>query len=501
MPSSAARNILLIILDDFGADSSSLYNSTGAGASLPPTPNIDALARAGVVFRNAYANPVCSPTRACLLTGRHAFRHGVGNVVEPGGTVLPATEFTLPEAFAANAVALPYHLAQFGKWHLHNQINSPATIGGWPHYAGNLSAGLANYTNWAKTVDGVRELNRTNYATTDVVDDARAWIQARQSEPWFAWIAFNAPHAPLHKPPNALHHYDSLSGTQSDIDSNPRPYYEAMVEAVDAEIARLLAVVDRNETHIILLGDNGTPGNVIQPPYATGRAKGTLYEGGIRVPLLITGPSVVSVPRTNEALVHVVDLFATILELAGINRAATVPSNVVLDSRSLLPILRNETEPARCVYDEIFGSGFGGPASQGRTLRNERFKLLNFTTGSKEFYDLWSDPYEKTNLLNQTLTPIQQANYNSLVLRLGNYQDALPAPVIADYSFGSGRFSVEILPARNMSYGLWRAAALDDLAWAPVAAVAVTNGSGTVTLSDLQPAASARFYRVEARSP
>src|SRR5262245_15085752 len=185
-PAPAAQNILLIIADDYGADSSALYNSTNLGASLPPTPNINSLARSGVVFANAYANPYCSPTRACLITGRHAFRHGVGTVIGgPASTMLAASEFTLPDAFAANS-ALGYQLAQFVKWHLANAPNSPATVGGWPHYAGNLSGALASYTNWTKTVDGISELNYTKYATTDLVDDARAWLQARGNKPWFA---------------------------------------------------------------------------------------------------------------------------------------------------------------------------------------------------------------------------------------------------------------------------------------------------------------------------
>src|SRR5215213_5140701 len=101
---AAQQNILLIIADDYGADSSSLYNSTNSGASIPPTPNVEALARNGVVFRNAYASPVCSPTRACLITGRYGFRTGVGDVVEGAGSAaLAASEFTLPEAFAANS--------------------------------------------------------------------------------------------------------------------------------------------------------------------------------------------------------------------------------------------------------------------------------------------------------------------------------------------------------------------------------------------------------------
>src|SRR3954454_23674972 len=124
----AQQNILLIIADDYGADSSSLYNSTNNGASLPPTPNIESLARAGVVFKNAYANPICSPTRACLITGRFGFRTGIGDViVGPGSAVLTSAEFTLPQAFAANS-GLGYQLAQFGKWHLNNAPNSPNNI-------------------------------------------------------------------------------------------------------------------------------------------------------------------------------------------------------------------------------------------------------------------------------------------------------------------------------------------------------------------------------------
>src|SRR6185295_14130392 len=112
---ATSRNILLIIADDYGVDSSSLYNSTNTGASLPPTPNIVALAQQGVVYRNAYSNPVCSPTRACLFTGRYGFRTGIGDVVAGAGSaVLTASEFTLAEAFAANS-GLGYQLAQFGK--------------------------------------------------------------------------------------------------------------------------------------------------------------------------------------------------------------------------------------------------------------------------------------------------------------------------------------------------------------------------------------------------
>lgn len=114
---AAPKNILLIVADDYGVDSSSLYNSTNTGASLLPTPSVVSLATNGVVFRNAYAYPVCSPTRACLITGRYGFRTGIGDVVAGAGSaVLTSAELTLPEIFAANA-SLNYQLAHFGKWH------------------------------------------------------------------------------------------------------------------------------------------------------------------------------------------------------------------------------------------------------------------------------------------------------------------------------------------------------------------------------------------------
>jgi arylsulfatase B len=496
--SAAQQNILLIVADDYGADSSSLYNSTNNGASLPPTPNIESLARAGVVFQNAYANPICSPTRACLITGRHGFRTGVGDViVGAGSATLTAAEFTLPDAFAANS-GLGYQLAQFGKWHLHNGPNSPGTIGGWPHYSGSLMGGIANYTNWTKTVNGTSLANYTNYATTDLVNDATAWIQARTNNPWFAWVAFSAPHTPLHKPPNSLcPHYTSLSGTTADINANPRRYFEAMTEAMDTEIGRLLAAVDRTNTHIIFMGDNGTLNSVIQPPFPSSRGKGSLYEGGVRVPFLIAGPAVASPGRTNDTLVHAVDVFATILEMAGINPAATLPTNVIIDSQSVLGAVRSTSNLTRNVYVEKFGTDT--PTPDGRALRNGQFKLIRFTRAAEEFYDLLADPYEKTNLLSGSLTGTPLANYYSLEMRLGLYQTTLAPPTIANFSRAAAQFSVTVARTTN-TYRLWRATALNELAWAPVTNAVLITNSSNVLLTDTNATSAAAFYRVEASS-
>jgi arylsulfatase B len=495
---SSPGNILLIIADDYGADSSSLYNS---GATLPPTPNLISLAQNGVTFRNAYANPVCSPTRACLITGRYGFRTGVGDVIAgAGSSTLPAAEFTLPEAFAANPT-LGYQVAQFGKWHLANGVNSPGTIGGWPHYAGNLQGQITSYTSWTKTVNGVSTTS-TTYATTDVVNDAVTWIQARGTNPWFAWVAFNAPHTPLHLPPtNLCPHYATLSGSAADIAANPRSYFAAMIEAMDTEIGRLLAAVDRSKTHIIFLGDNGTSANVIQPPYPGNRAKNTLYEGGVHVPFIIAGPAVLNPGRTNETPIGAVDVFATIADMAGINLSTTVPANVTLDSKSLLPMLTNDAVLSRCAYSELFGANVAA-ASAGRMLRNRQYKLIQFSSGQRALYDLLNDPYEGTNLLSGVLNSTQQSNYYSLTLKLAGYQSTLAQPVITSSAGSNGQFALTVQRDTNLTYALWRASILDDLAWVPLTnASVVTNSSTLITLTDSNATSGQSFYRVTAAAP
>jgi arylsulfatase B len=492
-------NILLIIADDYGIDSSSLYNTTNTGASLPPTPNIAALAQGGMLFRNAYANPICSPTRACMMTGRYGFRTGIGDVIMgPGSTVLGSSEFTLPEAFAANP-ALGYQLASFGKWHLNNQASSPNSVGGWPHFSGSLIGAIANYTNWTKTVNGVSTANYTNYATTDIVNDAVAWIQARGANPWFEWVAFNAPHTPFHKPPNSLcPHYTSLPGSAADINARPRLYFEAMVEAMDTEIGRLLAAVNRANTYVIFLGDNGTTREVAQPPYMATRSKGTLYEGGTRVPFIIAGPGLATPGQTNDTLVNAADVFGTVLEMAGINIAATVPTNVTLDSQSLLPALSG-TNLVRYGYAEKFGTNTATP--DGRALRDGQYKLIQFTTGAEEFYNLAADPYEATNLLAGTLSPTEQASYYAIVMRLGLYQTELVAPKIASAYAISNSFAVTVPKGTNVSYALWRTERLDAFGWAPVVNASVSTNGATVQLIDPSPAATKGFYRVEMKAP
>lgn len=488
---AAPQNILLIIADDVGADASRLYNSTSTGAVLPPTPNIAALASSGVVFGNAYANPLCSPTRACLLTGRHSFRTGVGSAFGgAGSTPLAASEFTLPEAFAAAATG--HHLAQFGKWHLASGANAPLTTGGWTNFAGSIQGAITSYTNWTKVVNGAVTMNYTNYATSDVVDDAVAWINARGTNTWFTWVAFNAGHTPLHKPPAHLApSYAGLPGTTTHINNNPELYFHAMIEAMDTEIGRLLAAVTLTNTHVIFLGDNGSSGQSIQPPYSSQGAKRTVYEGGVKVPFIIAGPAVVNPGRTNNTLVHAVDLFATILELAGTN-TSVVPAGVTVDSRSLLPQLQSEALDAnRRVYTEVFDAN-AGTMSDARSLRDARYKLIRFNSGGDEFYDLQTDPSEATNLLN-ALTIEQRQYYNRLQFQLYGYSTNTGA-LVTGATWTTKQFSCVVTPPA--SFALWRCADVATGFWSPVTNALATTNAASVMLVDPAPPAGPAFYSV-----
>lgn len=479
------RNVLLIIADDYGIDANSLYN-TSPGAALPPTPNINALKTTGVMFRNCYALPTCSPTRATILTGRNPFRHGVTTALTANDGQLPAGEFTLPRAFAANP-ALGYSTASLGKWHLTlgttaNIANDPANIAGWPHYAGCLtgtlvggSGGTGTYTAWTKTINGVTGAanGTTTYATTDTTNDAVAWIAARGSSPWFLWVGYNAPHTPFHKPPNNLHTYDTTvaNWTSLAINTNQRTHRNAAVEAMDTEIGRLLSSMSsavRANTMIIFVGDNGSTNQVIQTPFSSGHSKDSLYEGGVRVPLLISGPDVVSPNRESAALANVADLYSTILEMAGINVTTTQPAVKPLDSRSLKPVLLNQSEPARAAYAEESGSAIAA-ADSGRMVRIGDYKLIRFNDNTERLHQISTDPDEQTNLLATTLNSTAQAAYNQLTAQLATYvspANLLNAPVETAWQKTTGAEYARIYrtQARALS-------GQSDTTWAPEGAV------------------------------
>ncbi len=418
------RNVILIIADDLGTDYLGFYEDHQDTAAVP---NIRKLLARGVRFTNAWSNPVCSATRAGMLTGRYSFRTGVGGIV--GGTggsgTLNINELTIPrmlDLYQPDGFAT----ANIGKWHLHSpmpasNLNNPNTMG-YDLFAGVFIGQLSSYDNWTKVTNGVSS-TVTTYATTETVNDAIIWTAAQPNKPFFLWLAFNAPHAPFHLPPAGLHSYTSLSGTQQDIMMQPKSYFKASLEALDHEIGRLfdtLAVQQQLEnTDIIFIGDNGNTQQTAQITN-TDRAKGTIYQYGVHVPMIIAGPSVENPGRTSDALVNTTDLFATILELFGdTNWASQIPVDKPVDSKSILPVLKNTATTVRpWAFTEIFKNTTD--AADGKTIRNTAYKLLHFNDGHEEFYHLATDPGETNNLLNSPLNAEQGINYTYLCSEMTN---------------------------------------------------------------------------------
>lgn len=368
-PPPGPGNVLILIADDLGIDQLALY---GVAPDPAPTPNLDLMAATGVLFRNAWSQPTCSPTRATIQTGRYAFRTSIGAVVNAfgNGPALPFDEVTLPEMLDLGTGGLYSHAA-IGKWHLgSSQVGGDLApnLAGYGYFAGSMEGQITHYSSWRRVVNGAAATS-TRYATTACVNDALAWI-AGQSEPWMCVVSFQAPHAPFHRPPARLHSqtlgWEEPRALCGDPGADPRPFYKATVEALDREIGRLFRQFPPGElsnTTVFFLGDNGTDPCIAQAPFSPNN-KGTLYEGGVCVPLLVAGRGVMHGGQC-DALVNTSDLFATVAELAGVDLAATLPG-VTLDSVSFAPCLANPSLSVRqWVFAESFlQNGAGNPEPQ-----------------------------------------------------------------------------------------------------------------------------------------
>lgn len=497
---TSPRNILFVLADDIGTDSLSLFNTNTVGTSFASTPNLDALAAQSVRFRNCYGYPSCTPTRSCLLTGRYGFRTGLGAAIDdPHDPYLSPRDFTIAKALSANP-QLGFRYAHVGKWHLSEAASDPNIIGGWPYFSGYLGGERESYFDWEKTVNGVTTLHTTNYTTSDNATDAINWINAQGTNRWFLWFAPKAAHSPLHKPPNDLHSYDSLLGTPADIAAQPKEYYKAMIEALDTEMGRVLTNISLAETLVVFMADNGTPTETIQFPYATNQCKGTLYEGGIRLPMFVAGAGIVGTNRWTDAVVHAVDLPITLLDMLGVNLTNTIPTNLVFDGRSFAAVLRNQpwNPTENVILSENFGSIIPAPL-RGVAARGQRYKLIKLDSGLQEFYDLQTDPYEHTNLLGN-LTPPQQAAYAGLTNRLAAWHNPPTPPTISEVRAQAGVVSMSVPEQVGIAYSLIRATSLSAPNWQLVANFGreVHTNEAVVTLTDPSPPGPA-FYRVVAQ--
>jgi arylsulfatase A-like enzyme len=384
-------NILFFLADDLG------WKDVGYHGSEIRTPNIDKLAASGVKLEQFYVMPVCSPTRAALMTGRHPIRYGLQTgVVRPWATYgLPLEERTLAEALREAG----YRTAITGKWHLgHVKRAYLPTRRGFDHQYGHYNGAIDYFTHlreggldWHRDDRALRE---EGYSTQLIAREAKRLINAHDlKKPLFLYVPFNAPHAPLQAPKDYLERCKHIKGKQ-------RRAYAAMVMCMDDAIGDIVTTLRKrglaDNTLIIFSSDNGGPikQGATNGPLRAG--KGTVYEGGVRVCAWAAWPGRLK-PGTVNAPLHMVDWYPTLLKRAG----ASVKQKRPLDGKDIwLTLTAGKPSP----HDEILLN----VSPRRGAIRKGDWKLV--VTGKLprpasakgmegiELFNLAEDLSEKTNL-------------------------------------------------------------------------------------------------------
>lgn len=357
----------------------------GINEDLPVTPTLDSFREKGLSFTNCWAAPQCSPTRAAIMSGKFGIKTGV---MRPP-LILETSHTSLFTKIKEHSIT-DYSMGLIGKWHIGGSSTSNYSHpkdSGVPYYEGVFTSQVPDYYSWTKVnSDGVEE-QVDEYATTHLTNNAISWIE-NQTKPWFLWLAHVAPHKPFQTPPE---------GTYTTTPSNNRTTYLSMIENLDYEINRLISSMNSEtleNTVIIFIGDNGTPGQA-NNYWPSGHAKASIYEGGIRVPLIIAGKSIERINEVETSLVQATDLHATILELAGVPLLGGTDNSL-----SLKPVLSFANQVSKNInYTDYESSDIELWAT-----RNDTYKLIEDENGREEFYNIIIDLKEETNLIGNLTT-------------------------------------------------------------------------------------------------
>ncbi len=414
---SLSPNILWISMDDVGNDALAVYGE-GDPETQPRTPQLDLLATRAMRFTNCYSYPSCKPTRSTWMTGRYGYRTGFGVTKDSRSLILAQRELTIAEVLQQSG----YTTAYTGKWGL-GVISEDPRNDPFPdplsHGFDFIAAHFGNLVDffqenvWVGTSTSLEPM-APGYMTTRTAEDTIVAIKTLP-EPWFVMANFHSAHEPVHAPPPHLHSVDDLS--------SDRQKFRAMVEAMDTEMGRVLEAVDDSNTYVFVVGDNGTKRNYASID-GTGW-KGTLGEGGVNVPLLVSGPTV-KAGTVSDALVSTVDFFSTARELGS---SVRLPPDLVIDSVSFLPILEGRKDSVReFVLAERFGPGSGPPYDfVQRMARYGRFKVFRriAMTDRDSFFDVTAQPgLDGPEIELTSASNAERAAYR----KLRDYLDSLPAP-------------------------------------------------------------------------
>ncbi len=418
-PPAKRPNVVIILTDDQG------YGDLGIhGNPKISTPNLDRLAREGVQWRNFYVMPVCSPTRACLMTGRYNYRTGVVDTFI-GRSLMHPDETTLAQILAGAG----YRTGIFGKWHLGDNFPMRPQDRGFHESLVLKGGGIGQPSDppgGESYFDPILQHNgqpvKTRGYVSDVITDAALkFIGDNRAKNFFVYLPFNAPHGPLEAPPKLYEKYRAMNLKASDFPATGHPIPKAfdpdvtakiyaMEENIDDNVGRLLARLEElkltRDTVVIFFTDNGPQ----QPRYNAGfrNLKGSVYEGGIHVPLFVRWPAVLKGGRIVERVpaAHI-DLTPTLLELCHVPK----PANVKFDGLSLAALLRGDKVewPERTLYFQ-WHRGDVPQRYRAFAARSADWKLAqpagvpegNWTVPPKfELFDLKHDPLEMKDVAGE----------------------------------------------------------------------------------------------------
>lgn len=422
-------NILLILTDDQGWGDLSINGNKNLN-----TPNIDRLGKGGAILDRFYVSPVCSPTRAAILTGRYAVRCGVYSTSQ-GGERIDLDETTIAEVFKKAG----YRTGAFGKWHSGMQYPYHPNGRGFEEFYGFCSGHWGNY------IDPMLEHNGElvqgeGFLPDDLTNKAMNFIEKYKDQPFFAYIPYNTPHSPMQMPDKWWSQFEDKELTSLGEGSKPERLLHtraalALVENIDWNIGRLIKKLQElqleEKTIIIFLSDNGPNG--ARWNGGMKGTKGTTDEGGVRSPTFIQWKGVVPAGRKIEEIASAIDLLPTLTELTGISYSTNKP----LDGKSLKPLLleKNPRWEDRLVFNHWKGK---------LSIRNQRFRLDK----DNQLFDMHNDSGQKVDVSEQFPTITE-----SLIQAKEAWQEtvAIELPQKDERSFPIGHpdFSLTQIPARD----------------------------------------------------
>lgn len=431
-PASGKKpNVLLIVADDLG------WSDVGWHGGFAKTPHMDKLVRTGVELDRHYVQPVCTPTRTALMSGRYPGRFGPQPLSPSNLRAMPLGTVTLASALKS----LGYATYQSGKWHLGARPEWGPNAFGFDSGYGTLTGAADPWTHkyrkgnpyedtWHR--DGVR-VDEDGNATELVAAEALRRIRERRG-PWLVYVPFHAVHTPVDAPDEYKRLYDGVKFHDDPAKHDSRLRMAAMVSQLDAKIGSFVAALEetgqRENTLIVFTSDNGGieslqnayVGNVGHSPLNSENdplrgQKGTLYEGGIRVCAFANWPGRLA-PRKLASPLHAVDWLPTIAELVGYKPA----TDLKWDGLSRWDVLQGKADGLE--PREIYIA-----TTKGHALLYDRWKLIQPKQGEAELYDLSADPYEKSDLA--AMKPAELAELQKrLAEQIAEDEPKLPADLV-----------------------------------------------------------------------